>query len=60
MHVAGIKPQQKAQTMKAKAENNIITIDHAPHTVVDIEPDERSNISVFVAVELTHASLHSI
>ena len=43
-----------------KSEKQIIPIDHAPHTVVDIEPGESSNIWTFDAFELTHASLHSV
>ena len=36
-----------------------ISIDHAPHTVVDIEPGEPMNISNLFPLELTHASPHS-
>ena len=35
-------------------------MDHAPHTVFDIEPGELSNILFFDAFELTHAWPHSV
>ena len=37
-----------------------ISIDHAPHTVVDIEPDEPVNILFSIALELTHAKPHRV
>ena len=33
---------------------------HAPHTIVDIDPGDSSNIENLDALELTHASLHSV
>ena len=33
---------------------------HAPHTVFDIDPGESSNMSSFIAFELTHAAPHSV
>ena len=39
---------------------NIISIDHAPHTVIDIEPGEPRNISILSTLEWTHASPHRV
>ena len=33
---------------------------YVPHTVSDMEPDERVNMSAFDAFELTHAAPHSV
>ena len=43
-------------TRKNKNKIKITLVQHKPHTVVDIEPFEHSNIRDFVAFELTHAS----
>ena len=56
----GRKEEERAVAHPSLLPTPIMSMEHAPHTVVDIEPCEAMNIYVLSASELTHASPHSV
>ena len=44
----------------ARNKIKIVKIEHKPHIVVNIDPGDPSNMLYLYALDLTHASVHSV